>query len=1054
MPIKLPKTFARRKSAGNVLEEAFESSTPTESTFRVLPRGDDTNFSHNRNVGGRPNSSPNQRWPDDSFDDGPQRSNRCDSQQSQAGRPPLMFDSTYKSSSTENTSASDRYSYQSTEPSSVESRSQDDLAYHNRKLPLLPVDAEESPVNDERPQQKHRFSLTAAAGRTFPFPRPKFSKSGTSPSRNESHAPVDRRERSTTETSYSSYASTAQPPRLDLGLGLGSSEGDSASNWFNSTTGRHMHIMEEPIAMDPPLPPKPAARSVCVAIAIGDQLLTHDSQDSDSMLATSKQFSWEEHDERRARPLTKDLQKSPPPDRRWPAQFRQPFPSPRRAEDLSPSELPRRSWESNQSDHEFISRGASKSSNIRSELRLQTTSPVVERSQLSPPEPQESPTLNARDDEALLDSIAASSAFEQQFAPKPAQCLPDRSRASPNPPRNQTSSFQGSTQSTGGRTDSLHSSNATTPKAQPAVLYHDDNAPLYDTSNRRDMYPVKERASMIPQGNKVMTKAEFEKYKQSAPTHEDDDNSQHSNDSDAYEDEDENERKRQLAKQRRKQEAHLAVYRQQMMKVTGEQPSDLPSLTSGRPTVSRSTHSLPSLASIPTLDPKAQGEISGRSSDDEDEDVPLGVLQAHGFPSKSRPPTRLTSASTAEPRSESQMSTYPQSTGATRIDPTAGGAGNTGLPPFARNLPRDPYVGASLVDQPTRQSLRQSYSYQPSPHQSSSHLPPGGLVGVIAGEERAKAMRRGSPNVNGTYGPSGPPTHQMGMPQMPHPGLHHQQMGMPFMPPQQQYTPSEEAQMEMNKSMTQMMQTQMQWMQQMMQMQGGQGVPLPPGMQLPPGMMQDMQQTQAGMQQSGQSLSPRGFEQQNNRESMQSAASSTNGYQNQHQRSGSAMSHKMSGGRSGSFIGLSYNSAGSGYAPSIAPSERSNVGQPSRYRTVTPSGPMLSADTRNSRTNTMSQASASTNNLLNPRSRSPEKLGLPTGPGQGLGAVVNPPSTVRAVSKPRKGTGGSDDEEDNAAWADMRKRREERRSRWSARKKEKEDAELPKGGLEGLYYDA
>lgn len=101
----------------------------------------------------------------------------------------------------------------------------------------------------------------------------------------------------------------------------------------------------------------------------------------------------------------------------------------------------------------------------------------------------------------------------------------------------------------------------------------------------------------------------------------------------------------------------------------------------------------------------------------------------------------------------------------------------------------------------------------------------------------------------------------------------------------------------------------------------------------------------------------------------------------------------------------------------------------------------------------MSQASASTNNLLNPRSRSPEKLGLPMGAGQGLGAVVNPPSTVRAVSKPRKGTGGSDDEEDTAAWDDMRKRREERRSRWSARKKEKEDAQLPKEGLEALYYD-
>lgn len=515
-----------------------------------------------------------------------------------------------------------------------------------------------------------------------------------------------------------------------------------------------------------------------------------------------------------------------------------------------------------------------------------------------------------------------------------------------------------------------------------------------------------------------MTKAEFEKYRLSAASQDEEDPD--SDEADAYDDEDETERNKQLARQRRKQEAHLSVYRQQMMKVTGEQPGDVPSLPSGRPTASGSSQSLPSFGSIPTLDPKAT-DTDVKESSDEDEDVPLGVLQAHGFPTRSRPPTRLTSASTPlVPRADSRMSTYPVPAGATRNDSTTGGGGNTDLPPFARGLPRDPYVGASLVSQPQRESLQQNYQSGPPP------LPPGGLVGVIAGEERAKAMRRGSPNVHGTYG--------MGMP---NPGMYPPGMGMPFMPLSgQQVSASEQAQMETNKQMMHMMQMQMQWMQQMMAMNGGQGMQ---GMQFPPGMMpmqQDQQQAQAGLQQPNSFLSPMAFE--NNRDSMLSAASSTNGYQQRHRASSNMSQYQPGGG------------PGPGYAPSIAPSERSNIGQPSRYRPVTPA--IIGSGDRNSRTNTMS-ASASTNDLSNPRSRSPHKLDLPQGAGQGFGAVVNPPSTVRAVNKPKKGTGGETDDEDDAAWAEMRKRRDARRSRWTARKKEKEEAEMPKDGLEGLYYE-
>ena len=278
---------------------------------------------------------------------------------------------------------------------------------------------------------------------------------------------------------------------------------------------------------------------------------------------------------------------------------------------------------------------------------------------------------------------------------------------------------------------------------------------------------------------------------------------------------------------------------------------------------------------------------------------------------------------------------------------------------------------------------------------------------------------------------------------------------MPGMPGMGALTPGDHAQIQMSHQMTQMMQMQMQWMQQMQQMmqtpgmQGMQNMPGIPQLVFPPNMMAvqgDQQQTQPGMQAPNGLLSPMPFDQHQNRDSMLSAASSTNDYQQQHQRSPSGIPYHPNGSRASSFMGMSR--AGPGYAPSIAPSERSNVGQPSRYRPVTPAAPLNNA--RSSRTNTMSNASGLGQNLHNPRSSSPEKLGLPMNAGQGLGAVPHP-STVRAVNKPKKGTGGgSDDDEDDAAWQEIRKRREERRSRWTARKKEKENIELP----EGAYFEA
>lgn len=106
------------------------------------------------------------------------------------------------------------------------------------------------------------------------------------------------------------------------------------------------------------------------------------------------------------------------------------------------------------------------------------------------------------------------------------------------------------------------------------------------------------------------------------------------------------------------------------------------------------------------------------------------------------------------------------------------------MPVFARNLPVDlPYFGAGIVNAPNREPLAFNRSagsvYGGGVNNSMPQLPPpGGLVGVIATEERQRAMRRGSPNVQGHYGPIMPEPRPITQ-QMP---LYSHQM--PYMQPQ------------------------------------------------------------------------------------------------------------------------------------------------------------------------------------------------------------------------------------------------------------------------------
>jgi hypothetical protein len=520
----------------------------------------------------------------------------------------------------------------------------------------------------------------------------------------------------------------------------------------------------------------------------------------------------------------------------------------------------------------------------------------------------------------------------------------------------------------------------TTPRATKVEPNTEDedlfDSSIYASASTAQRFQEKSSSPPVRPSNaprtqsKIMTPQQFERYRQDQDRlkmvggqskTEDGSDDEEIN----YDDEDDDtEKNRQLAKQRRKQEAHMAVYRQQMMKVTGESASVAP------PPVRASvfaSHSSPNLAS--TL---------GKSVDEEEEDeeIPLGILQAHGFPNKNRLPMR-NSGSNPNLRGLAQS--------------TAGGVVDPRLPVFARKLPEDPYFGAGIVNHPPRESMAFNTGGGSVYGGPSRGLPPGGLVGVIASEERSRASRRGSPNAQGEYAPV-PPMGSMvnGMPAgMPIGPMGMGQMGsmgqMPMMP---MLTPGDQAQMQMNQQMQQFMQMQMQFMQ-MMTAPGGQQPGSPQTMGSP-------QLPQMNSQMSQQSLSvPRP-------NSPQVRAGNS---QQQHQRAMTMMDANaapwMQQGH-GSMYAPSMLPQGMGYAPSIAPSERSNIGLPGRYRPVS----HVVTDNK-SRTSTMSGALGGWN--------SENKA---------------PSATVRTV----KNAGNASDEDDEEGWGQMAKKREQKKSNWRTKK--------------------
>ena len=556
-------------------------------------------------------------------------------------------------------------------------------------------------------------------------------------------------------------------------------------------------------------------------------------------------------------------------------------------------------------------------------------------------------------------------------------------------------------------------STETTPRAKKVNMVDlEEERPLFDTSPMPSARLGPQAGKDLPQPpksngqNKVMTPAQFEKYRKEQERQQRNSDASNSDDSEAesddYDDEDEAERSREVAKQRRKQEAHLAVYRQQMMKVTGEQPSELPNL---RPDLQKaqSTPALHGRASTPTFSfDKLPGS---KASDDEDDDVPLGILAAHGFPAKNRPPTVGMSNPTIQYKSESYPPPPMSSAGAS----TAGRHG--GLPPFAKNLPPDPYFGAGLVNSSTRESLGMGHGSPGSAYGGSqAGVHPAGLVGIIAGEERAKAARRGSPNAQGAWGQPLP----QGMPYT---------MGMPA-----PITPGDEAQIQMSQQMTQMMQMQMQWMQQMQQMvASGMQPPMMPGQQpghmpfppqhMPQGMLPGAPNILSPQPPPHINLPPNQWP----RPMSHSAPGSPAAVQNQ-QRAMSMMNPSLapawqtrkSAAPSMMSGALGPQQGSRSYTPSIAPSERSNIGMPSRYRPV--SIPPIDEG-----------------------SRPGSSMGMSAAGGERRNGVQT--STIKTVRK------AASDDDDDEGWEEMKAKRDQKKSGWRFRKERKEEV-----GLQGIYF--
>ncbi|KAF1355380.1 hypothetical protein BDV97DRAFT_103735 [Delphinella strobiligena] len=863
MPKNPLKGFARRKSSGNVLdiqaEQPASSAQPVQgSSFRVLERpngGIDRRTSSQRPLSAMPFMTSRGKSTDDLANMGTHAKN------SSSSTLPSSFDQ-------ENELAQDELSFPS--KGAQVNQHQPNHKFHQN--------ASQATAGAPHPSFSSRASRAMSFGlRKKPespaglaqVPEPELEPVPAIPD----HAAI--RDRAET---ISSYASTAVPPRLEANLGDADFSSDFGMNMFEG--------LGDP-KKDTPLPPPPRALGGYVR------------SDSEPMFASRNV-------QRQGLTPSPELEPKQPQRIARPQNF---------------GHTKRYSWQSRTSVDGLMSPGVESdfASPRESDFSQDTVKPSPGFPRFRPgyqavPDRYNSPGVESQPGtpdfmpHTAIRQVNGHSSDEEvsqeEDDSRPASRIHPRLHGTSisHPPQ----SYHGSTGSSDGASYG-RDSQTTTPRAnklQPQI----DGDGLFDISPAgpasRAIPPPSQARSQSPP--KRMTKAQFVEMQRAAP---EDVKSETSDDSeDGYDDGDEEDRQAELTRQRRKQEANLAVYRQQMKKVSGGNPSELPS-QADRPAIGRASLSAPLLQ---------QGMPEG-AVEEEDDDVPLGILQAHGFPNKNRPPTRFGSA---PPTPGSQASVVGE--------PAMSGA----LPAFARRLPQDPYFGASLVNPMNRESLAfggnlNGSAYGGAPAVQPVH--PGGLVGVIAGEERAKAARRASPNPNpvtGGYGPIPLPSNMLQGPvMMPRSNSMMSVVQPPmggFMPP---VSPMgmpgmmNPMGMDTQQQMIQMMQMQQHMMQSIIQMQAGQSPNMPPmsqspsmnnGFLNPNGPQRPMPMAQAGPN-AGRTMS------------MMQPPPQWNGNADGHGRSNTMGSNARPLGYAGSVYNFNLSAPAPGYTPSIAPSERSNV---------------------------------------------------------------------------------------------------------------------------------
>ncbi|KAI8935803.1 hypothetical protein NX059_007320 [Plenodomus lindquistii] len=440
-------------------------------------------------------------------------------------------------------------------------------------------------------------------------------------------------------------------------------------------------------------------------------------------------------------------------------------------------------------------------------------------------------------------------------------------------------------------------------------------------------------ASTAANGSRVMTQSEFREYQKrqlSQP------NADESSDDDDYEDEEDAIKKREEEEVLRRKNQQMHFAREAMRRST---------TAPGNPTRPES-----SVGNV-NMDMGFPSEVSMKADEWEDDDVPLGILAQHGFPSQARnrlpnqPPGAMPSYIPDRPASAGALGQHtPQAH----------------MPAFARGLPADPYspyVGGGIVRHANRESLGfNGFARGPT---------------SIAGDSLAGGMGVPAPMMYQDAGLSQPSlVDQIQMRDMHKPkymggASNKRQEGGPFTgilgqrmnPVGQQQAPTRMPQMPL---MNPMMGMQAQPMGGQMPMMGmGMGMGMNP-MGFPMQQQTDYNMQMQQFQQMQQMIAMQQFQ-------MQQMQAMQNPLPQQDPRMTMATANSNFGGNmmgNGSFLSVpgmqggmpnqqgrpmsfmsgngnqqqpqmqSFMGPGGGYTPSIAPSERSNIGLSARYRPV------------------------------------------------------------------------------------------------------------------------